>query len=53
MDETHGYTKESLKAAQKEMGKTYATSFVLSLVTAYMLSHVISLSMNFYHYSAV
>ena len=46
-----GYTEESMKKAQKEMGKTYTISFVLSLVTAYVLSHVMVLSQNFFHYS--
>lgn len=46
-----GYTTESLKKAQKEMGKLYAVSFVVSMVTAYVLSHVMVLSENFYQYS--
>lgn len=46
-----GYTQETLKKAQKEMGKLYALSFVVSLVTAYVLSHVMVLSENFFHYS--
>ena len=48
-----GYTAESMKGAQKEMGKTYGISFVLALVTAYVLSHVMGLSMNFFHYTGV
>ena len=43
-----GFTKESMKAAQKEMGKYYALSFVATLVTAYVLSHIIVLSESFY-----
>lgn len=46
----HGMTAESLKKAQKEMGKLYGLSFVVSLVTAYVLSHVMTLSENFFHY---
>ncbi len=46
-----GMTQESLKKAQKEMGMMYGLSLVLALVTAYVLFHVITLSMNFYHYS--
>ena len=46
-----GYTAESMKKEQKEMGKWYAVSFVLALVTAYVLSHVMTLSMNFFNYS--
>lgn len=45
-----GYTAEGLKKAQKEMGKWYGASFVLALVTAYVLSHVMTLSVNFFHY---
>lgn len=45
-----GLTSESLKKAQKEMGKLYALSFVVSLITAYVLSHVMTLSENFFHY---
>lgn len=45
-----GLSKEHLKKAQKEMGKWYGISFVVSLVTAYVLSHVMTLSLNFYQY---
>ncbi len=45
-----GYTQESLKKAQKEMGSLYAVSFVVSLITAYVLSHVMTMSENFFHY---
>lgn len=45
-----GFTKESLKKAQKEMGKLYAISFVVSLITAYVLYHVTVMSMNYFHY---
>lgn len=45
-----GYSVDSMKAAQKEMGKLYALSFVASLVTAYVLTHVMVMSQNFYHY---
>lgn len=48
-----GYTKESLNKEQKEMGKWYAVSFVLALVTAYVLAHVMGLSMYFYNNSPV
>lgn len=43
-----GYTKASLKQAQQEMGKLYALSFVAALFTAYILSHIITLSQSFY-----
>lgn len=45
-----GFTADSMKKAQKEMGKWYGVSFILSLITAYTLSHVMTLSMNFFHY---
>jgi hypothetical protein len=45
-----GYTQESLKKAQKEMGNLYALSFIVSLLTAFVLSHVMTLSQNFYQY---
>lgn len=48
-----GHTKESMEAAKKEIGKTYAISFVFTLVSAYVLSHVIGLSQSFYGYSPV
>lgn len=43
-----GYTPETLKVAQAKMGKLYAISFVLSLLMAYMLSHVTVLSTVFF-----
>lgn len=48
-----GYTPESLKEDQKKMGKMYAVSFVLTLVTAFVLSHVIVLSVSYFSYSPV
>lgn len=39
-----GYTKESMAKDQKAMGPMYALSFVLSLVTAYLLAHVMAMS---------
>lgn len=45
-----GYTSETLKKAQSEMGKFYGISFVLALVTAYILSHMMTLSQKFYGY---
>lgn len=46
-----GLTAQKLKSAQKEMGILYGISFVVSLVMAYVLSHVMALSQNFYNYS--
>ncbi len=48
-----GYTDESLKKAQAEMGKLYGLSFVLALVTAYILSHMMTLSQEFYNYPVI
>lgn len=45
-----GLTKEAMEKAKKEMGKWYALSFVASLITAYVLSHVMVLSQNFFNY---
>lgn len=45
-----GHTEKSLEAAKKEMNKTYTISFVASLLMAYVLSHVMTMSMNFFHY---
>ena len=39
-----GYTKESMEKEKANMGKTYSISFVLSLVTAYVLYHVMVMS---------
>ncbi len=46
-----GYTKDSMKDEQKKMGPMYALSFVVALVTAYVLSHVMFLSEHFYGYT--
>lgn len=51
--EERGLTKASMEKAQKEMGKYYGMSFVVSLVTAYMLAHVMGLSEYFYNYPAI
>lgn len=45
-----GFTASELKKAQQTMGPWYGVSFVLSLVMAFVLSHVMILSMNFFHY---
>jgi hypothetical protein len=48
-----GYTAAALKKAQAGMGKMYAVSFVLSLITAYVLAHVMTLSEHFFQYPIV
>lgn len=47
-----GYTKEDLDKAKKGMAKLYGVSFVLTLVMAYVLFHVMTLSKSFYGYSS-
>ena len=46
-----GMTKD--KIAKANMTKTYGISFVVAIVTAYVLAHVMGLSMNFYDYSGL
>jgi len=48
-----GYTKETMAKDQKKMGGMYALSFVGSLVMAYVLSHVMTLSEHFFGYAPV
>lgn len=48
-----GYTSDVLKKEQASMGKLYALSFVLGLVTAYVLSHVMTMSSAFFGYPMV
>lgn len=48
-----GYTQAGLKEDQKNMSKYYLVSVILSFVTAYVLSHVMTLSDNFFHYPAL
>jgi hypothetical protein len=48
-----GLSSESLKKAQKEMGKLYGLSFVVAIISAFVLSHVMTLAQNFYNYSAL
>jgi hypothetical protein len=43
-----GYTPESLKAEQSKMGKYYGLSFILALLTGYVLAHIMSLSEAFF-----
>lgn len=45
-----GLSDEALKADAKSVNKFYALSFVLSLITAYVLAHVMAFSDAYYHY---
>ena len=46
-----GHTAKSMKKAQQEMGMMYALSFVASLVTAYVLFHVMVMSQAYFNYT--
>jgi hypothetical protein len=46
-----GRTTESMKDEKSQLGKIYSISFILSLLTAYVLTHVMVFSENFFHYS--
>lgn len=48
-----GHTKESLEKEKANMGKTYTISFVLALVSAYVLSHVMTFSESFFGYPSL
>lgn len=48
-----GFTKESMEKAKKGMGKTYALSYLFTLLMAYVLFHIMVFSENFFHYSKV
>ncbi len=48
-----GYTAEGLKKEQKQMGKYYGVSFLLTLVSGFVLAHVMAMSMNFFGYPAL
>lgn len=43
-----GYTTESLKEAQKQMGNLYLVSFIAALLTAYVLSNAINISAEYF-----
>ena len=48
-----GHTPESLKKAQSEMGMLYGVGFVAALLMAFVLSHVMTLSQDFYGFPKV
>lgn len=48
-----GYTEKSLKAEQNKMGALYGLSLLGALIMAYVLSHVMVFSMNYFHYAPV
>lgn len=48
-----GISAADMKKKQKGMGGTYAMTFVGALVMAYVLSHVMTMGENFFHYDRV
>lgn len=48
-----GYSKEDVKPTGNEMAKMYGISAVLALVTAFVLSHVMTMSISYFNYSQV
>lgn len=46
-----GWNKQSMEKGKADMQMTYVVSFVLSLVTAYVLTHVMAMSSNFFNYA--
>jgi hypothetical protein len=46
-----GLTMSSIKKAQKEMGSLYFLSFIMALVTAFVLWHVMTMSESYFGYS--
>jgi uncharacterized protein YacL len=47
------FTKESMEKAKDGMVKTYTISFILSLLMAYVLSHVMTFSEHYFAYPAL
>jgi hypothetical protein len=45
-----GLSDDSMKKMQSKMGPMYGLSFLASLVTAYVMTHVMVMSENFFHY---
>lgn len=43
-----GYTNETLKDAQKQMGNLYFVSFIAALLTAYVLLNAINISAEYF-----
>ena len=48
-----GIGKDDMKPTGQEMGKLYGTSFVLALITAFILAHVIAMSQSYFQYAAI
>ncbi len=48
-----GFTEAQIKKEQDKMGPMYGLSFVVALLTAYILSHLITFSLSFYGYPLV
>ncbi|MBP9716785.1 MAG: DUF1761 domain-containing protein [Candidatus Levybacteria bacterium] len=48
-----GYSKDDVKPTGVVMAKMYGTSAVLALITAFVLSHVMTMSIAYFNYSPV
>ncbi len=48
-----GISDKDMQAGKDKAGKMYGISFILSLLTAYILVHVMTFSLIFYHYTPV
>ncbi len=48
-----GYTGKPSKKDMEGMNMMYGISFVLAMLTAYILSHVMTMSENMFHYSRI
>ena len=48
-----GFTKEDMEKGKKDVNKLYALTFVMALLEEYILSHVMQLSMAFFHTSPI
>lgn len=48
-----GYGKDDVKPTGSEMAKLYVTSAVLAFITAFILSHVMTMSIAYFDYSPV
>lgn len=48
-----GLSEKDVKPKGAEMAKLYGTSFVLALLSAFVLSHVMTMSMNFFGYGPI
>lgn len=43
------YSKDDVKPSSQEMAKMYGTSFILAIITAFILSHVMAMSKAYFN----